>query len=394
MHIFFSAGEPSGDLHTSKLILELQRRHPGIRCSAYGGPLMAEAGCELIFRLTDMAVMGFLRVVPLLLKFYRLVCAADQYFQEHRPDAVVLVDFPGFNWWIARRARRRGIPVFYYLPPQLWGWAPWRVKRMRRFVDHVLCCLPFEAAWYRERGVEAQFVGHPFFDEVAERRLDEDALREMADRGRNRRTVGVLPGSRRHELLHNFSLQIDIMRRLSHDLPETRFLVACYKQSHLQYCREQLNRHAPELPVELHVGRTSEIIELAEVCLMVSGSVSLELLARKTPAVVIYHLGRLLHALKGTFITCPFISLPNLIADRLIMPEFTPSGKAIAEAGQITGILHTWLTEPAAHASVVAELESISARVATSGATANAAAAILGRLQTPARLPRDQRSAA
>ena len=96
-----------------------------------------------------------------------LASLADRYFRHHRPDAVVLIDYPGFNWWIARRAKAHGIPVFYYAPPQIWAWASWRVKKMRRFVDHVLCSLPFEQEWFSRRGCHAVFVGHPYFDEVS-----------------------------------------------------------------------------------------------------------------------------------------------------------------------------------------------------------------------------------
>src|SRR5262249_11663087 len=207
MHIFFSVGEPSGDLHAAKLVSEFQRRIAGVQCSGFGGPVMQEAGCRLLYRLTDLAVMGFLPVVPLLFRFVRLAREAQRYLKKTRPDAVVLVDFPGFNWWIARGAKKLGIPVFYYLPPQLWAWAPWRVRRMRKFVDHVISCLPFEVEWYRQRSVAAEFVGHPFFDEVAARPLDGafvDKQREVA--GADGRIVAILPGSRHHEISHNFPI--------------------------------------------------------------------------------------------------------------------------------------------------------------------------------------------
>ena len=162
MHIFFSVGEPSGDQHAAHLIHELKGRRADIEISGYGGPAMEQAGCRLRFQLTDLAVMGFLRVIPLLWKFYSLVKQAERVFRESPPDAVVLVDFPGFNWWIARKAKAAGIPVFYYMPPQLWAWAAWRIKRVKRFVDHVLCALPFEYAWYAERGVNAHYVAIRF----------------------------------------------------------------------------------------------------------------------------------------------------------------------------------------------------------------------------------------
>src|SRR5207245_8149805 len=199
----------------AKLVAELKRRAPGLECSGFGGSLMEQAGCRLLFRLTDLAVMGFLPVIPLVFKFIRLARLARRYFAERRPEAVVLVDFPGFNWWIARAAKKLGIPVFYYLPPQLWAWAPWRARRMRKFVDHVLSSLPFEVEWYRRRSVAAEFVGHPFFDEVAQRPLDRHFLLEQSAAA----TVAVLPGSRDREVAQNFPIQLRVMKKLRARVP-------------------------------------------------------------------------------------------------------------------------------------------------------------------------------
>src|SRR5438105_2082786 len=172
MRIFISAGEPSGDLHGANLMRELRRLQAGLEFVGFGGQHMEEAGCRLIYPLCQLAVMWFARVLARIHVFLSLLSQADRYFRHHRPDAVVLIDYPGFNWWIARRAHFHGIPVFYFVPPQLWGWAGWRIKKMRRFVDHVLCTLPFEEPWYHERGVEAHYVGHPFFDELPGQVLD------------------------------------------------------------------------------------------------------------------------------------------------------------------------------------------------------------------------------
>ena len=128
IRIFFSAGEPSGDLHAANLIGQLRRRCAAIEAVGYGGPRMAAAGCRLHADLTRLAVMWFARAVANLPTFWDLASRADRYFRHHRPDAVVLVDYPGFNWWIARRAKVHGIPVFYYTPPQIWAWATWRVE--------------------------------------------------------------------------------------------------------------------------------------------------------------------------------------------------------------------------------------------------------------------------
>lgn len=382
MHIFFSVGEPSGDLHAAKLVTELKQRVTGLECTGFGGPLMERAGCRLLFRLADLAVMGFLPVIPLLMKFIRLVREAQRHLERARPDAVVLVDFPGFNWWIARGAKRLGIPVFYYLPPQLWAWAPWRVRRMRKFVDFVLSCLPFEEQWYHTRSVAAEFVGHPFFDEVAQRPLDGDFLQRHAVETKQTRTVAVLPGSRNHEVAQNFPIQIRVMQQLCRRLPGVRFLVACYKEEQRERCRRLLARRAPGLDAQLHVGKTSEIIESADVCLMVSGSVSLEVLARRTPAVVIYRINRGFYWFCRVMVNCRYFSLPNLIADRPVMPEFAPIDDPRFSIETITAILHRWLTDETEYARKKEELARLRDEVATAGATQRAAEAILRRLPT------------
>src|SRR5262245_19684390 len=158
MRIFVSAGEPSGDSHGANLIRELKTRRRDIDIVGFGGERMAAAGATLLFPLVNLAVMWFARVLANITTFLDLLAKADRYFRHHRPDAVVLIDYPGFHWWLARRARFHGIPVYYFVPPQLWAWAGWRVAKMRKFVDRVLCTLPFETPWYRARGVEAEYV--------------------------------------------------------------------------------------------------------------------------------------------------------------------------------------------------------------------------------------------
>ncbi|MEX0704945.1 MAG: lipid-A-disaccharide synthase [Planctomycetales bacterium] len=378
MRIFFSAGEPSGDQHAAHLMHELRQRRPGVEFSGYGGPLMERAGCRLDFPLTDLAVMGIWRVVPLLWKFLALVRRAGRSFRESPPDAVVLVDFPGFNWWIARKAKAAGIPVFYYMPPQLWAWASWRVNKVRRFVDCVLSALPFERDWYAEHGVQVEYVGHPFFDDVADRRLDDEFCDSI--RSPETRTVGVLPGSRNHEVGRNFPVMLEVMEQLTLRHPNLRFVVACYKEAHRAACARMIAVRGGELPIELHVGRTSEIIDAAECCLMVSGSVSLELLARETPAVVMYRTDHLTYWIARMLVACKFMSLPNLMAGRAILPEHLIVGRPAEQINIMTGILDGWLADATLMELTTGALRRLKAEVVRTGATACAADAILDRL--------------
>jgi len=387
MRIFFSVGEPSGDQHAAHLIEELRRREPTIDVRGLGGPLMQAAGCCLLYRMTDLAVMGIFRILPMLATFWRLYRQAKRDLAEHRPDAVVLIDFPGFNWHVARAAKRLGVPVFYYMPPQLWAWAPWRIRKVHKFVDHVLSGLTFERDWYAARGVDVSYVGHPFFDEVADHPLDNGFLNSRrreagaaGSRATGIRNVAILPGSRHHEVTRNGPALVQVMKNLSQRHPDVVFRVACYKEFHHTLLNRMCDEAHIDAPVEFCVRKTPEIIELADCCLMVSGSVSLELLARRTPAVVIYKGGPLSAKLAKWILTCKYITLPNLLADREVMPEFFYSGDDAPTVAAITRQLDSWLSDPSKLAAKRSELEQLASATATTGATARAADAILARL--------------
>ncbi|MBI1310379.1 lipid-A-disaccharide synthase [bacterium] len=375
MHIFLSVGEPSGDQHAAHLMRELQTRQPDLRVSGFGGPLMEQAGLNSLFRLTDLAVMGLLKVLPLIGKFYALVRQAERFFAEQKPDAVVLVDFPGFNWWIARKAKAAGIPVFYYLPPQLWAWASWRVNRVRKYVDHVISALPFERDWYQQQGIAVDYVGHPFFDEISDHPLDEKLIESW--RTGRRRIVALLPGSRNQEVARNWPIILEAARRLHADHPDVTFLAACFRDQHRRACLTEFLVKCPTLPVQFFVGKTSEIIEVADCAMMVSGSVSLELLARGTPAAVVYSLSRGMNVLRHLLLRCRYISLPNLIADREIMPEFISVGSPEPAIRGLHTSVCRWLDSPDALQQVRDELAETGIGVQETGATVRTAETIL-----------------
>lgn len=375
MRIFISAGEPSGDLHGANLLEALRRHFPTAEFVGFGGERMQEAGCQLLYPLCQLAVMWFARVLAKAPLFLSLVSQADRYFDKYRPDAVILIDYPGFNWWMARRAHFRGIPVFYFVPPQLWGWAGWRVKKMQKWIDHVLCCLPFEKDWYAERGVAAEYVGHPYFDEMQQQRLDPDFLQQL--RNLPGQMIGLLPGSRTQEVQRNFASMVQAAHRIHQQRPDTRFLVACYKEKQRPLLLEPLR--GSHLPIEVHVGRTPEIIAAAHSCLAVSGSVSLELLFRDTPTVILYRIGKLDLKVAKLFMTSQYITLVNLLAKRELFPEFLVDHcPAPALADQI---LH-WLNDPPAYQELRQQLAELRQQVAAPGACLRAAEAIAAQLSS------------
>lgn len=384
LEVFVSAGEPSGDLHASHLIEHCQKIH-GMSFRGFGGPLMGKSGCNLDFKLTEMAVVGIVEVLPKLREFFRIADIASEIFEKSPPAAVLLIDFPGFNWHIAKRAKQHGIPVYYYLPPQLWAWGSWRIKKMRKYVDHVICNLPFEYDWYQQKEMPSTYVGHPFFDEVATSQLDENFTRIWSSADAVK--VAVLPGSRNREIKTIWPMQLAAIRELASKHPKAQFLVACLKQDHLEKCMAQLTAADKVLNLHFFVGKTSEIIEIADCALMKSGSVSLEMMARNTPAAVVYQIGRTTYTLMKPVFNLKSITLPNLIAGKTIFPEFLAVGKKVDETiASSVEVLDRLIASPAARDEQKLELQQVCEVAGKTGATARAAhflAEQLGRATSP-----------
>lgn len=397
MRIFFSVGEPSGDLHGANLIRELRRREPQVECVGYGGPRMEAAGCQLHTDLTRFAVMWFWRVLVQLHRFYGLYRHADRYLERERPDAVVLIDYPGFNWWVARAAKRHGIPVFYYGVPQMWAWAGWRIKKMQRLVDHVLCKLPFEADWYRARGCRAIYVGHPYFDETTRHPIDTAWLRAQSqlDQGP---LVTILPGSRTQEVQANLPDFLRAVWQIRSRVPNVRFAIAAFNEKQAAWAREVVAQAGQTLDV--YVGKTPELIHAATCCLACSGSVSLELLHHEKPTVILYRVSRLAFQAQKLFRKVKFITLVNLLASSDPVPgryvahdpdavdaEETPMPEYLTASDRSASLARwviAWLTNPELLALKVEQLRHLKDRYAAPGASSRAADYLLLQLQPAA----------
>jgi lipid-A-disaccharide synthase len=373
MHLFISAGEPSGDLHGSNLVRAIHERHSSSHIVGFGGDRMAAAGADLHYPLTQLAVMWFGKAMQHLPTFFKLGRRAEVYFRSQRPDALVLIDYPGFNFALAKRAHRAGVPVYYFVPPQLWAWAGWRSEKMRKWVRTVLTALPFEDEWYRARGVHTKYVGHPYFDELATQKLDPEFL--ASQRAKPGPVVALLPGSRTQEVVANFELMLSAAGRVRDAVPDARFLVAAFNDHQAAACRAAAASSG--VPVEVHVGRTPEIIELADAAAAVSGSVGFELMYRLTPTVVVYKVTPTFKLVADQLKTCKYISLVNLLANDELFPEYTPT---VFDPEPIVGPLVRWLREPEARAEVVGQLRRLREQAAVPGACGRAADVILGDL--------------
>jgi lipid-A-disaccharide synthase len=393
MRIFFSVGEPSGDLHGANLIAALHERAP-LQAVGLGGPRMQAAGCDLLRDMSDLAVMGLFPALARLPEFFPLLAQVERALDESRPDAVVLIDYPGFNWHVAKKAKERGIPVFYYGLPQLWAWASWRVKKVQRYVDHALCKLPFEEAWFRERGCNATYVGHPYFDDLRAQRLDADFQARLAQPGE--RLVTILPGSRNQEVRSNLPMLLQAAALVRREVGSVRLAIASYNERQATLAKGMVA--AGPVPADVFVGQTPELIAAAECCLACSGSVSLELLFHAKPSVIVYRTSWWLYQVFRHLVRVRYITLVNLLAsdrplsksdekqpyqagapghEQALFPEYpTWQDRSHQVAAHAIG----WLTDEFSRQRVIKQLTELRERVATGGSSVRAAEYILRHL--------------
>jgi lipid-A-disaccharide synthase len=391
MRVFLSAGEPSGDHHAALLVRAIRARRPDVECVGLGGPCMAAEGCTLVADLTQLAVMWFLRVILNIHRFVDLARQAERSFLDARPDVCVLVDFPGFHWWLAWRAKRHGIPVVFYCPPQIWAWASWRIGKMRRLVDHVLSALPFEHDWFTAQGMRSTYVGHPFFDEL------EDAVPRRRDEAAP--LVLLLPGSRGQEIEGNLASILRAAALVKARVPAARFAIGALHDRHATRIREMLAAQQQALgglDVAVEAACTRSLITVAACAIAVSGSVSLELLASRVPTVIVYRISGLAYVVQSWYRRVRFITLVNLLACRdpigPIRPTLLPPAAvepadpeavypeylAVQDpAREAAAHVVAWLTDPVARANAAGRIEAVAARVATGGSAAHAADAVL-----------------
>lgn len=369
MKLFVSAGEPSGDLHASNLIRTVLAQDPDTQITALGGALSRAAGADLLYPLAEHAVMGFRAVWAKLPKFFHVANLAEHHIRTARPDAVVLIDYPGFHIEFARRVRAYGVPTYFFVPPQIWAWKQWRVRKVRKYFTGVLSAMPFEHDWFAARRVNSHYVGHPYFDELERQQLDPAFLAEQRAKPGTR--VALLPGSRNGEVAANAAMMLATARKIHAARPDTRFLVAAFNAPQAASVRALV---PAGVPVEVHVGRTPEVIELADACVAVSGSVGLELMYRAKPAAIVYRVTRLSAFLLRQLISCKYMSLVNLMADAPLYPEFPTTRD---DSDRIAAQVLTWLNDPASRAALVGKLEALRARVAVPGSCARAARFLL-----------------
>ncbi|MCK6479790.1 MAG: lipid-A-disaccharide synthase [Planctomycetes bacterium] len=364
------AGEPSGDRIAAGAVAALLRRHPGVAVRGYGGARLAAAGARLDHDLAADAVMGVGAVLRSAPRFVGLYARLLRLLDGERPDALLLVDYPGFNLRAAEAARRRGIPVVWFVAPQIWAWAPWRAARIGRAATDLCVILPFERAFYADRGIPgARYVGYPVADAGDREPADGPLLGRL--RSGPGPVLALLPGSRRQEVAGNLPAMLRAAALLRSRRPDLRPVLACAGPRLRPLVDAAVARAA--LPVEVLDGKARTLLEASRAALAVSGTVTMECLQAGVPTVVAYRVSALGRAAMPHLLTVPRFTLANLLAGEPIFPEHAdPEGDVEAMAGE----LHALLDEGPERARVLSSVERIRARLSTTGTYERVAAVI------------------
>lgn len=376
MRIMISCGEVSGDLYAGALTAELRTLAPSADIFGFGGRRLKAAGATLVGEFTGLTVTGLteaVRVLPRSYAMYRRLIAAAR---ERKPDVFVAIDFPDFNFRLMAAMRRLGVPIVYYVSPQLWAWRPGRMQTMRRFVDRVLVIFPFEAPLYEQAGIPVQYVGHPLVDLARPGQMRSAFL---GDRGLapEAPTVALLPGSRPNEVRRIAPGLAAALPLVRERVPGAQFLVAV----------------APNLPSALFApfltrgvvlvhDRADDVLAASDVVITASGTATVQAALHERPMVVVYRVSPLTYRLGKPFLKVDTYAMPNLVAGRRIVTELIQDDLTPERLAEETIAL---LTDSERHARTREALQRVREQLGAPGASARAAEAILEVAATPPR---------
>lgn len=373
--VFVSAGEASGDMHAADFVRALRQQEPGVQVLGIGGPLMWDAGVDVLFDPTGVSSVGFVEALQSARVLRRVLQRAGDALDEEQPDAVVLIDFPGFNLKLAEMAHRRGIPCVYYLSPSVWAWGRGRAERMRRLGIHVCAVFPFEEAVLRETGVSVQFVGHPLLDRVRPDRTASE-VRQQLGVGDGQCLIALMPGSREQELRELLPAMLQAARLLHEQHPNTRFVLPVSHTLSADRVDALLEKDTA-LPLTTVEGRTYDVLAAADLGIIGMGTATLEAALLGVPHVACYKVSGATYTVVRRMLRIQHVALPNIIAARRIVPELLQSdvtGTKLAEA------LAPMFDEKR-RAQQRAELAGVRSALGETGAAKRVATAVLERVR-------------
>ena len=334
MKFFLIAGEASGDLHGANLIRELKNRRPKSEFKAWGGDRMEAAGAEISVHYRELAFMGFVEVIANLRTILKNIEKCKKEIEDYQPDAVIFIDYPGFNMRLGQFVKDQGIKVFYYISPQIWAWKQKRVYKLRAFVDQMFVILPFEKEFYGRFGMEVNFVGHPLLDAIGQfnrEAFDEPAFRKQWGLAADKPIVALLPGSRKQEV----RAMLQVMLQAVENTKDTEFVVAGAPSLERSFYEEVLKGS----PVKVVQGNTYGLLRMARAALVTSGTATLETALFNVPQVVCYKGNFFSYLIARQLVKIKYISLVNLIMDRVVVRELIQNEMTVKSVRQELNLL-------------------------------------------------------
>jgi len=360
MKFYIIAGEASGDLHSSNLVKAMKSLNNDISFRGFGGDKMRTAGVEIVKHYRETAFMGFWEVMIHLRKILGLIDLCKNDIQEWKPDALILVDYPGFNLRIAEWAKKNGFKVFYYISPQVWAWKSSRVNKIKRDVTTMLTILPFEKDFYHKWNYEVEFVGHPLLDAIKD--FKTEALRVKA----NKPIVAILPGSRKQEI----ATMLPIMLQQANDFPDYQFVIAGVNSIEQNFYTELIGNKN----VDLIFDQTYSLLSQAKAALVTSGTATMETALYNVPQVVCYKGSALSYFIARRLVDVKFIAMVNLVLDRALVKELIQQDLT-AENLKIE--LQKILSDEQARKEIAAGYSELKEKLGGAGASVRAAKIIL-----------------
>lgn len=323
MRIMISCGEASGDLYAGALTEELRARQPDAEIFGFGGQRLQAAGGHLIGDFGGFSVTGLTEAVRVVPRSFAMLRKLVDAARELRPHVFVAIDFPDFNFKLMAALRRLGIPIVYYVSPQLWAWRPGRMETMKAYVDRVLVIFPFEEPLYRQAGIDAQFVGHPLVDLAT---AGEPRSTFLHGRGLSpdAPTIALLPGSRRNELERIVPIMAESIPLIRARVPDVQFVVACAPNMPDNLFAPLVDEEIEAQVVLVHE-RTDDVLAAADLAITASGTATIQCTLHETPMVVVYRLSPLTYRLGKPFVRVDTYAMPNLVAGTRIVPELIQS---------------------------------------------------------------------
>ncbi|MDI6773813.1 MAG: lipid-A-disaccharide synthase [Verrucomicrobiota bacterium] len=377
--IMVIAGEVSGDMHAAQLARALGQRDPSLRFFGVGGPELRAAGMETLYDIKDMAVMGFVEVARRLFFFRRVFRDLLRLARARRPEAVILVDYPGFNLRFAKEARALGMKVIYYVCPQIWAWRRSRIPKMARVVDRLIAIFPFEAEHFRDTGLRVDFAGHPLVDESRAARAAPKP--ELPWSGAPR--VALLPGSRLHVIGHVLPVMWAAALRVEREHEGAAFILAAPTARVEEFLRERI-RALPAGPLRWAVvtGNTRQVLRQADAAMVASGTATIEASLMECPMIIVYRMPWLNYLLARRLVSVDSIGMVNIVAGRRVCPEFI---QAAATPDALAGALSSLLADTPERRAMIEGLCRANAALGPGGAAERAADLALATLNAKSR---------